>query len=55
MGCRIVYLHLVALYLSVDQDFAVCYKKADRFALIRSSNQWDLLCQRVDEERYLEV
>lgn len=53
VGCRIVYLHLVALDLSVDQGFTVCYKQADRIALIWSSNQWDLFCWGLDEERHL--
>lgn len=43
VGCRIVYLHLVALYLSVNQDFTICYKWANSIELILSSNQWNFI------------
>lgn len=36
MGCRIIYLDLVGLHLSGDQDFTVCDKQANRIALILS-------------------
>lgn len=55
MGCKIVNLHLVALYLSVDQDFTMCYKQANIIGLISLSNQWNLFCSRLEVGRYLDV